>query len=77
MDAAIVSPEKFVFCIVISINTVLVVCVPSAAVVVVVVGVGSAAGCAFFRWKAPSAELPNADPNMLAALLPLVGTEAG
>ena len=53
--------EKFDLCTVVSIKVVLVVCVPSEFVVVVVV---SDAGCAFFLWNAPSADPPNADPNI-------------
>ena len=55
--------EKFDLCTVVSIKVALVVCVPSAFVVVVGV---SDAGCAFFLWKPPSAEPPNADPNIPA-----------
>jgi hypothetical protein len=55
--------EKFDLCTVVSIKVVLVVCVPSEFVVVVVV---SDAGCCFFLWKPPSADPPNADPNIPA-----------
>ena len=64
-DVGTGSVEKFDFCIVISIKVALdVVCVPadaeSAGVVVAAVAGGVAA---FFLWKAPKAELPNAFPK--------------
>jgi hypothetical protein len=64
--------EKFDLCTVVSIKVALVVCVPSEFVVVVVV---SDAGCGFFLWKPPSAEPPNADPN-IPAIEPLLGEVA-
>jgi len=76
-DVGTGSLEKFDFCIVISINVALaVVCVPAAAVsagAAVVAGAGGGVA-AFLRWKAPSAELPNAEPtipSLLASAAPV------
>src|SRR5580658_8466519 len=61
LDDGTLSREKFDFCVVVSIRTVLdVVCDPSAAGVVELF---VSAGAGFLRWKPPSAEPPNADPK--------------
>src|ERR1700722_1460099 len=60
-DDGTLDPEKFDFCVVVSIRTALdAVCDPSAAGVVELF---VSAGAGFLRWKPPSAEPPNADPR--------------